>query len=58
MFCSFFLGTYKLKKLDLQKEAFDVEMIKDPLYYCNNKGIYQELTLEAYRDIFSGKIRL
>lgn len=51
-------GTYKLKKLDLQKEGFNVELIKDQLYYCNSKGVYQELTLEAYSDILSGKIRL
>lgn len=52
------LGTYKLKKLDLQKEGFNVELIKDPMYYCNNKGVYIELTLEAYKDILSEKIRL
>lgn len=55
---SIIIGTYKLKKLDLQKEGFDIELIKDPLFYCNHKGIYQELTLEAYKDILSGKIRL
>lgn len=51
-------GTYKLKKLDLQKEGFNVELIKDQMYYCNSNGLYQELTLEAYNDILSGKIRL
>jgi solute carrier family 27 fatty acid transporter 1/4 len=51
-------GTYKLKKLDLQKEGFDVRLIKDQLYFCNNKGVYENLTLEAYNDILAGKIRL
>lgn len=52
------LGTYKLKKLDLQKDGFDVGMIKDQLFYLSNSGVYEELTLEAYKDILSGKIRL
>ncbi|XP_015370399.1 PREDICTED: long-chain fatty acid transport protein 4-like [Diuraphis noxia] len=51
-------GTYKLKKLDLQKDGYDIDRIKDQVYYCNSKGIYQELTIEAYTDIISGKIRL
>lgn len=51
-------GTYKLKKIDLQKEGFDVGLIKDQLYFCNNKGVYEELTPEAYNDILAGKIRL
>lgn len=53
----FVLGTYKLKKLDLQKEGFDVELIKDPLYYYSS-NVYHELTPEAYQDILAGKIRL
>lgn len=51
-------GTYKLKKLDLQRDGYDIGRIKDQVYYSNNKGIYQELTIEAYTDIVSGKIRL
>ncbi|KAL4100912.1 hypothetical protein QTP88_020937 [Uroleucon formosanum] len=50
-------GTYKLKKIDLQRDGYDIERIKDQVYY-SNKGIYQELTIEAYTDIMSGKIRL
>lgn len=56
--CIFVLGTYKLKKLDLQKDGFDIGVIKDQLYYCDSKGIYKELTPEIYKDIHSGKIRL
>jgi len=51
-------GTYKLKKLDLQKEGFNAELIKDPMYYCDGNGVYRELTVDAYNDIVSGKIRL
>ncbi|XP_050527097.1 long-chain fatty acid transport protein 4-like isoform X2 [Daktulosphaira vitifoliae] len=51
-------GTYKLKKLDLQKEGFNNDIIKNDLYYLNNKGIYEKVTDEIYKDIISGKIRL
>ncbi|XP_025198845.1 long-chain fatty acid transport protein 4-like [Melanaphis sacchari] len=51
-------GTYKLKKLDLQRDGYDITRVKDQLYFYNNKGIYQELTSETYSDILSGKIRL
>lgn len=51
-------GTYKLKKLDLQRDGYDIGRIKDQVYYSNSKGIYQELTIEAYTDIVSGRIRL
>ncbi|VVC45602.1 AMP-binding, conserved site,AMP-dependent synthetase/ligase [Cinara cedri] len=51
-------GTYKLKKLDLQKEGFDMGLIKDQLYYCNSKGVYEVLTPEVFKDIYAGKIRL
>lgn len=51
-------GTYKLKKLDLQRDGYDIGRFKDKVYYANSKGIYQELTTDAYTDILSGKIRL
>lgn len=49
-------GTYKLKKVDLQKEGFEPKKIKDRLYYLNN-GKYEDLTQEAYEQIQCGKIR-
>lgn len=49
-------GTYKLKKVDLQKEGFEPKKIKDRLYYLYN-GKYEELTQDAYELIQSGKIR-
>ncbi|KAG8177006.1 hypothetical protein JTE90_006950 [Oedothorax gibbosus] len=52
-------GTFKLKKVDLQKEGFNPSTIKDPLYYLNKKlGGYVSLDDEAYKNICSGKIRL
>lgn len=50
-------GTYKMKKLDLQKDGFNPSVIKDSLYYFNN-GEYSLLTKDAYEQINTGKIRL
>ncbi|KAK9510368.1 hypothetical protein O3M35_005169 [Rhynocoris fuscipes] len=51
-------GTYKMKKLDLQKESFDPSLIKDSLYYCDQNGTYSPLTADIYSQIQNGKIRL
>ncbi|XP_054014802.1 long-chain fatty acid transport protein 4-like [Hylaeus anthracinus] len=46
-------GTYKLKKLDLQREGFDPNKIKDEMYFlAGNK--YIEITPELYQEIISG----
>ena len=51
-----FLGTYKLKKNDLQNEGFDLSKITDPIYFLNAKlGKYVKLDGELYRDIMAGK---
>ncbi|XP_014478383.1 PREDICTED: long-chain fatty acid transport protein 4 [Dinoponera quadriceps] len=50
-------GTFKLKKKDLQQDAFDIKKIKDPVYFLN-KGTYVRMTDEFYNDILHGKIRL
>lgn len=52
-------GTFKLKKTDLQKEGFDVSVIKDQLYFYDSKlSKYVPLTNELYADIFSGAVKL
>ncbi|XP_029175797.1 long-chain fatty acid transport protein 4-like [Nylanderia fulva] len=50
-------GTFKLKKKDLQQEAFDIKKVKDPLYFLNN-DTYVKLTDKIYNDIIEEKIRL
>lgn len=49
-------GTFKLRKVDLQKEGFDPKAIRDRLYYWTN-GKFEDLTPEAYDNIQNGKIR-
>lgn len=50
-------GTFKLKKLDLQKEGFDPNIIEDNLYYLNPKGSYDRLNSQVYEQIKRGEIR-
>ncbi|XP_015175020.1 PREDICTED: long-chain fatty acid transport protein 4-like [Polistes dominula] len=49
--------TFKLKKINLQKEGFDPNKIQDKLYFRSDKG-YVEVTPELYQQIISGNIRL
>ncbi|XP_035207925.1 long-chain fatty acid transport protein 4-like [Stegodyphus dumicola] len=50
-------GTYKLRKVTLQKDGFNPEKIADPLFFFNKKTCVP-LTKEVYLDIITGKIKL
>lgn len=51
-------GTCKLKKVDLQKEGFDPNVVSDKLYFLNAKtNEYEPLTVEVYEKILSQDIR-
>lgn len=50
-------GTFKLKKLDLQKEGFDPTKIGDSLYYLSASGKYSKLDKAAYEQIVNGGLR-
>lgn len=50
-------GTFKLSKVKMQREGFDVTNIKDALYFLD-KGQYKRLDQEMYQMIMSGKVRL
>ncbi|XP_070521049.1 long-chain fatty acid transport protein 4-like isoform X2 [Cardiocondyla obscurior] len=51
-------GTFKLKKKDLQEEAYNPHIVQDKLYYLNAKLGYQLLTSEIYDQIQQGKVKL
>ncbi|XP_063529147.1 long-chain fatty acid transport protein 4-like [Cydia strobilella] len=52
-------GTFKMKKVDLQKEGFNPSVIKDKLYYLDLKlDKYLPLGPEEYEKIGKGQIRL
>lgn len=50
-------GTFKLRKVDLQKEGFDPNKITDSLYYQTSKGKYEALTKEIYDQICRNEVR-
>uniref|UniRef100_A0A0A1XF88 long-chain-fatty-acid--CoA ligase n=1 Tax=Zeugodacus cucurbitae TaxID=28588 RepID=A0A0A1XF88_ZEUCU len=50
-------GTYKLRKVDLQKEGYDPNVIRDELYYKTASGRYETLTSDIFDKINNGAIR-
>lgn len=50
-------GTFKLKKKDLQQDAFDIKKVKDPIYFLK-KDTYVRMTDEHYKNIIEEIIRL
>ncbi|XP_023307303.2 long-chain fatty acid transport protein 4-like [Lucilia cuprina] len=51
-------ATFKMKKRDLMLEGFNMDNIKDPLYYLNKDGLYRPLTREQYQLLLEGKAGL
>lgn len=51
-------GTYKLKKVDLQKDGFDPSKTSDKIYYLDSEGVYSVVTRDIYDKINSGFIRV
>ncbi|KAK4297268.1 hypothetical protein Pmani_030309 [Petrolisthes manimaculis] len=52
-------GTFKLKKVTIQKEGFDPTIVKDPLYFLDAKlKTYVPLTIDLYQTITAGKVRV
>jgi len=51
-------GTFKLQKIDLQKESFDIEKMKGDSIYFFKEGSYVPLDKELYQDLITGKIRV
>lgn len=59
MIIFFVLATFKLRKVDLQKEGYNPNVVKDKLYYYDLKlDKYISLGTEEYEKIISGQIRL
>ena len=52
-------GTFKHRKIDLVREAFDPAEVPDPLYVRDpDSGTYVPLDAERYAGITSGALRL
>ncbi|XP_035893997.1 long-chain fatty acid transport protein 4 [Anopheles stephensi] len=50
--------TFKLKKRDLQVDGYDLNKVKDPIYFLQSNGTYRLFTAEDHETIKSGKARL
>ncbi|CAG9784543.1 unnamed protein product [Diatraea saccharalis] len=50
-------STFKLKKLHYQKEGFDPDVIKDPLYFRSGDG-FVPVTTQLFADICTGRVKL
>lgn len=52
-------GTFKLKKVQLRNEGFDVNKVSDPLYVMDPaQRSYVPITLDLYQRISDGSFRL
>lgn len=52
-------GTYKFKKVDLQKEGFDLDKVSDAMYFLDIKqSKFLPLTRDLYSTIVNGNLRL
>jgi acyl-CoA synthetase (AMP-forming)/AMP-acid ligase II len=52
-------GPYKIKKVDLRKEAYDVSIIQDPLnFWDSSSRKYVPLTDSLYHELMDGKLRI
>ncbi|XP_066596387.1 long-chain fatty acid transport protein 4-like [Prorops nasuta] len=51
-------STFKLKKINLQREGFDPNKIQDKVYFRSGNKEYVELTPEIYQEIISGSAKI
>ncbi len=52
-------GPMKIKKVNLRKEAYEIDKIKDPVYFWNSKNKkYTSFSKIEYKDLLEGKIRM
>ena len=52
-------GTYKLTKVNFQKQGFNLEEIEDPMFIADmKKQTYIPFTKEIYSDIICGKLKM
>lgn len=55
----FITGTFKLKKVTVQKEGFNINVIKDKVFFLDAKQkAYVPLTADLYNKIISGETRI
>lgn len=51
-------STFKLKKLQYQKDGFDPDVIKEPLYFRPAGGQFVPINSQIFNEICNGKVKL
>lgn len=52
-------GTYKLRKVDYQSEGYDLNKIKDPVYFWDSSSrSYVSFTSSLQQQLMDGRIRI
>lgn len=51
-------STFKVIKKDLVKDGFNLNVVKDALYFLNSDGVYRKMTQTDYDNILNGKAKL
>ena len=55
----FIIGTFKLKKLALQREGYDPNVIDDKMFFYNkSEGAYQPLDIQLYNEVMQMRCNL
>ena len=59
IYFSYLSGTFKLKKLALQREGYNPNVIRDQMFFLDAvKGAYRQLDNCLYNDIVHSRLRL
>lgn len=54
-----FTGTHKLRKINLRKQGYDINNIKDTIFLWNSSTqSYKNLVTDDYRNILIGKLNI
>jgi solute carrier family 27 fatty acid transporter 1/4 len=51
-------GTFKLIKRDLQAQGYNMDKVKEPIYFQQGNGSYKLMTEKDFEDVKSGRARL
>ena len=53
-----YTGTFKVRKRELVEEGYDVERVKDKVFFLENGKVYKELTRCVYQQIKRCELRI
>lgn len=51
-------GTFKIVKTDLRKEAFNLNIVKDKLYFKDPAKGFVPITHQLYEDLMNGAVKV